>query len=486
MQPKITFLDQEMVEQIIAEGLALIADPGIRVHNRTALTLLAEAGAKVDFQKEVASIPEEMALQSLETAPKIFMLYSLDGQPAVHYGGDAVHFDPGSAAVTILDSESGDQRPPVTLDFVRFVRLVEALPSIDAQSTAFVCRDVPPGIGDLYRLYLALNYMRKPIVTGAFGKETWWVMWEMLAAAAGGEAELAAKPTAVFDVCPTPPLTWSDLTCQNLMDCALKGIPAQLVSMPLAGVSSPVTLAAAVVQHTAESLSGVVISQLTKPGAPVVWGGAPAAVDLRTGATPMGDVNTWLIDCAYIQIGKSLGMPTHTYMGSSDSKVLDAQAGLESCGGTLLAALAGANMVSGAGMIDFLRCQSLEKLLIDAEMIGMTKRLLAGITFRDQPIAVDMMRKSAHQADFLSKPHTVRSFAKELYIPSDVVDRGSLEAWKQKGSQTTFQRSRQRIEKLLEHPTPSPLSEEVRHELRWIAASAARQCGMDELPPLPE
>ena len=165
----------------------------------------------------------------------------------VHYGGDLVHFDPGSAAVTILDSRTGKQRQPVTRDFINFVKLVETLPVLDAQSTAFIPRDVPPEMGDLYRLYLALNFMHKPIITGAFTRNGWQVMWEMLAAVRGGEEALAAHPLAVFDVCPSPPLLWSELTCQNLMDCAAKRIPAELISMPLAGVAAPVTLLGCIV-----------------------------------------------------------------------------------------------------------------------------------------------------------------------------------------------------------------------------------------------
>src|SRR5450756_716904 len=117
-----------------------------------------------------------------------------------------------------------------------------------------VCGDVVPEIGDLYRLYLALNYIRKPIVTGAFRTDTWWTMKEMLVAVAGGEAALAARPIAVFDVCPSPPLLWSDLTCQNLIDCARAGIPAELVSMPLAGATAPVTLCLLYTSDAADDL----------------------------------------------------------------------------------------------------------------------------------------------------------------------------------------------------------------------------------------
>jgi trimethylamine--corrinoid protein Co-methyltransferase len=486
MRPKLDILSNELVNQIIAEGFELLMDPGVRVHNEEALKLLADAGADVDIETQIAHIPRDIVEQTLTTAPSEFYLYNLDGEPVVHYGGDSVQFDPGSAAITILDSETQEQRPPQTDDFVKFVKLVETIPQLDAQSTAMICADVPEEIGDLYRLYLALNYMRKPIVTGAFRKDTWWTMKDMLAAVAGGEEALAAKPTAVFDVCPSPPLLWSDLTCQNMIDCARHGIPSELVSMPLAGATAPVTLAGAVVQHTAECLSGVTICQLAQEGAPIVWGGSPAAFDMRQGTTPMGAVGTWMIDCAYTQVGKALDLPTHAYLGMSDAKVVDAQCGLESASGAILAALAGVNMVSGAGMMDFESCQSYEKLVIDAEIIGMAKRLIAGIEARDDPIALTLMRKLGHKADYLAQTHTLKWFDKELYIPSTVIDRGSLDGWKRQGAKTAFERAKDRVAELLATYKQPPIPNELRRELRDIATPAARKFGMDKLPPLPQ
>ncbi|MBP1703039.1 MAG: mttB [Chloroflexi bacterium] len=486
LRPKLNVLDESLVRQMIDEALQLLVDPGVRVHNDEALRLLDEGGAHVDADRQVAYIPEHLVWDALSTTPKSFHLYDLTGAAAVHYGGDEVHFDPGSAAIFILDYQTGKQRSPVTADFVKFVKLVETLPQLDAQSTAMVCADVAEEIGDLYRLYLALNFMRKPIITGAFRKDTWWVMKEMLTAVAGGAAGLASRPLTVFDVCPSPPLLWSDLTCQNLIDCARAGIPAELVSMPLSGATSPVTLAAAITQHAAESLSGIVIHQLSNAGAPIVWGGSPAAFDMREGTTPMGAAETWLIDAGYVQVGKSLGLPTHVYMGMSDAKVLDAQCGLESMGGALMAALCGANMVSGAGMLDFESCQSFEKLVIDAEIIGLVKRTIEGVAVREQPIALEIMRQMGHRADYLAHPHTRKWFRKELYIPSDVIDRGSLDAWEMKGSKSTVERAHDRVNALLLKYPPSPLSSELRDEIRQIATRAARQFGMEELPTLPE
>ena len=226
MQPKLNLLSEELVKQILEEGFALLMNPGIQVKNDEALSLLANAGAEVDLENKVAKIPEEIARQALDTRPSEFYLYDLDGNQVVHYGGDSVQFTPGSGGITILDSETQKQRQALTEDYVKFIKLVEMLPQVDAQSTAFITFDVPEGIGDLYRLYLALNYMRKPIITGTFEKETWWTMKDMLVAVVGSEKELAEKPIAVFDVCPSPPLKWSDITCQNLIDCAKNNIPA--------------------------------------------------------------------------------------------------------------------------------------------------------------------------------------------------------------------------------------------------------------------
>jgi len=484
MRPLFRILGDDLIEQIIAEGFELLVDPGVRVHNTEALELLADAGADVDFESQIARVPQGIVQQVLETAPSAFYLYDLDGEPVVHYGDDSVQFNPGSAAITVLDSNTQEQRAPVTADFVKFVKLVETLPQLDAQSTAMICTDVPEEIGDLYRLYLALNYMRKPIVTGAFRKDTWWTMKDMLAAVAGGEEALAARPIAIFDVCPSPPLLWSDLTCQNMIDCARHGIPSELVSMPLAGATAPVTIAGAVVQHTAECMSGVTICQLASEGAPIVWGGSPAAFDMREGTTPMGAIGTWMIDCAYTEVGKALNLPTHAYLGMSDAKVVDAQCGLESAGGTLMAALAGVNMVSGAGMMDFESCQSYEKLVIDAEIIGMAKRLIAGVETRDEPIALGLMRKLGHRADYLGQLHTAKWFSEEQYIPSSVIDRGSLEGWKKKGAKTAWERAEDRVDHLLTQYKPSPMSEDLRSELRAITLAAAQKFGMEDLPPL--
>jgi trimethylamine--corrinoid protein Co-methyltransferase len=482
MRPHLQFLSHETIERVLAEAYDLLSDPGVRVHSERALRLLAEHGAKVDWAARVARIPAHMTRSAVETSPSSFHLHDAQGTPAVHYGGDDVQFDPGSAAIEILDHGETESRAPVTADFLRFIRLADSLDALDAVATSLVCTDVPQEIADLYRLYLTLLYTGKPVITGAFAVETWHTMKDMLVAVAGSERALAEKPRAVFDVCPSPPLLWSEITCENLMDCAQYGIPAELVSMPLTGATGPATLLGAVVQHAAENLSGVTIHQLVNPGAPIVWGGSPAAFDMRTGTTPMGAIETMMIDCAYAEVGKHLGLPTHAYLGMSDSKVVDAQCGLESSGGALLGALTGINMISGPGMLDFESCFSLEKLVIDAEIAGMAKRLVAGMAEREIPLGLDIIRQVGHTGNFLTTRHTRRWFREELFIPSKVIDRDFRHDWAAKGSLDAAARAHRRVEEMIAAYEPKPLPGEVARELKEITRRAARAAGMDALP----
>ena len=485
IRPKLEFLSPETVDRAIDEAYELLWDPGVRVHYDEALQLLADNGATVDMDTRVAKIPRDLAERCVATAPNSFYLHNFDGEPVVHYGGDNIHYDPGSAAIEIADYDANESRIPVTADCENFVRLADSLPQIDALATSIVCGDVPQNMADWYRLYLLLLYGRKPIVTGTFAIESFSIMHELLVAVVGSAEALAEKPRAVFDVCPSPPLLWSDITCANLIDCARAGVPAELVSMPLTGATGPATVIGSAVQHAAECLSGITIHQLAKPGSPIVWGGSPASFDMRTGTTPMGAMATMMLDCSYAQIGKSIkpgGLPTHAYLGMADTKVVDAQTGLESASGALLGALAGVNMMSGPGMMDFESCFSLEKLVIDAEIVGMAKRLVAGVDDSADPLALTVMREVGHAGNFLKSKHTRRNFRKEDYIPTEVIDRDFRQTWFDKGALDINARAHRRVRELISAWEPLPLAADVVGELEGIATRHAKAAGLDKLP----
>jgi trimethylamine--corrinoid protein Co-methyltransferase len=384
--------------------------------------------------------------------------------------------------VHVLDPETLEHKPAKTTDLVRLIKVAEMLPQYDAQSTAVVCDDVPREIGDLYRLYIVLMHSIKPVVTGSFSNKTLDAMIDMLAVFAGSRTALAEKPQAVFDICPSPPLIWSDFGAENLMALARTGVPAEIVSMPLAGAAAPVTLLGAITQHAAECLSGITIHQLAKPGSPIVWGGAPAIFDMRKGTTPMGAVETAMIDSAYAQVGKSLDLPTHCYLGASDAKVIDAQAGLESGVTAVIGALAGVNMISGAGMLDFLACQSAEKLVVDAEAIAMAKRLLAGVEIRTDTLATAFFEGINFKGDFLKQRITRDLFSKEQHLPSAIIDRDSMRGWQHDGSLDTFARAKLLTTQLVREYERPQIALDRENELNSIVESLAIEAGLQKLP----
>ncbi len=484
MQPKLELLPPELISRILNEALQLMSKPGIKVLSRRGRDLLAEAGADIRAGTDVVQIPEEVVHRALATVPKSFALFDRLGRAAVNYGGSSVQFDPGSTAVQVLDPETMEHRTPRSADLVRLVQVAEMLPQFEAQSTALLCDDVPKGIGDLYRLYIVLLHSIKPVVTGSFSIRGLEVMIDMLSLFSGGIAALADRPQGVFDVCPSPPLIWSEFGAESLIRLAETAVPAEIVSMPLAGAAAPVTLLGAITQHAAECLSGIVIHQSAKPGSPIVWGGAPAIFDMRKGTTPMGAVETAMIDAAYGQVGKCLGLPTHCYLGASDSKLIDAQAGLESGITAVIGALAGINMISGAGMLDFLACQSPEKLVVDAEAVAMARRLLAGVEVRTDTLATAFFEHIDFKGDFLKQRLTRELFPAEQYLPSAVIDRDSVRGWQKAGSLDTFARAKRRTAELVQQYRRPDVAIRCEAELTDIVRHEANAAGMEVLPAL--
>lgn len=481
IRPKLEFLSKEFIQKIIEEAHEILEKQGVFVENEEALKLFKEAGMKVDEQTQRVYITQQLAEDSLSSSPSIIRLYDRTGEKEFIVGKDHVHFDPGSAAITILDHKTSTQRKAVSEDLVKFCRLTDCLENIDFQSTGIVSSDVPDLISDSYRLYIGLQFSAKPVVTGTFRVEGFKPMHDMLAAVRGGEQNLAEKPLAIFDACPSPPLKWSNLTAQSLIDSARAGIPSELISMGMTGATSPITITGTLVQHVAENLSGLVICQLAKKGAPVIFGGCPVSFDMRTGTTPIGAIETMMIDSAQVQIGKHFNLPTHAYMGMSDAKINDAQGGFETGIGAIMAALSGVNVISGAGILDFVRCQSLEKLVVDNEICGMAYRLIDGIAQRDEPIALNLFKDFSAETQFLSMPHTRKWYREEHTFPK-LIDRDPYDTWVSKGRKSITDRAKEEVKSLLQKNPPPLPDKETQKALREIMMSDARTNDTPSLP----
>ncbi len=481
-RPTLKFLSNDLIERIISESRDILCKLGTRIHNKQILALLSDHGAIVDMENFQVIYTNEIIDDALKSVPSAFKLYDVLGNETHDFSDYNVYFTPGSAALHILDGQTDQIRKPTTHDYIRYAKLVEGLEHITSQSTAFIPSDVVEKISDSYRLYLSLLYCKKPVVTGTFTVDAFNVMRDLQLIVRGSENALREKPLTVFSCCPTSPLKWSDVTSQNVVDCAQWGIPVEFISMPLSGFMAPVTLVGTLVEHTAETLSGIVISQLSNPGAPLLYGGSPAFFDIRYETTPMGAVETQMIDCAYNEIGKYLGIPTQAYISLSDAKNLDAQAGLESSMGATLAALSGINNISGPGMLDFENCQSLEKLVLDNEICGMVLRMIRGIEPKEDFPALPIFKELLQEKHLLISTHTRRYLKEEHYFPGKVIDRANLSRWREEGALTLKERATQEVTRLIDSYQPSPLPEGMKSELTRRMEEEARRYGMKNLP----
>jgi trimethylamine--corrinoid protein Co-methyltransferase len=477
-------LSTDDIQNVHSNSLTILEKVGVNVRNDEAIRLLKTAGCEIDSVRKTACMPRGLVEECLNKTKSSLELYSRDGRHDRTIGSDNLTFNPGSCAVYFSDHRTGETRQALSKDLVDLVKLVDGLEYIQAQSTSVVPSEVPKEISDLYRLYLVLKNSTKGIITGAFTKQGLIDMKRLLEVVAGGSDALEKKPMAIFDVCPSSPLVWSDTACQNLIDCARFSIPAEIIPAPQMGATSPVTLAGTLVQSNTEFLSGVVMSQLTRSGAPVIYGGSPTTFDMKYLSSRLGSIENMMVACAASQMGKHYKVPTHAYLGLSDSKTLDVQSGFETSTGIMLGALAGINVLSGPGMLIFENCQSLEKLVIDNEICGMALRLVEGIATNDDTYALETIEKVGPGGQYLGEKHTIKYFRKEYFNPSDLVDRLTFEAERKQGSRDINDRARETVDRLLKEHVPEPLPVHVENELRSMLKEIMKWYKIESLPVL--
>jgi len=482
-QPKLRMISKAEIKIVHEKALHILETAGVKFESAEALKILNDNGAVVDFDRHIAKISPQMVDAAVKKTPSEFKLYSRDGEPAAHIGGSVTQFDPGSSVIKFMESDGSTVRRTESKDLVQVSRVNDALENIKLQSTAVVCYDVPEMIGDSYRLYLCLKNSPKAIITGAFSVAGIKHMRDMLLAVVGGDDNLRDKPVAIFDICPSQPLKWTNISAENIIDCARYGLPQELISVPMPGAATPITLAGSLMVHTAETLSGIVLAQCANPGAPVVYGGAPVQFDMRFSTTPMSAVEATMISAAYAQMGKYFGLPTHTYAALSDSKLVDNQAGAETAMSGTIALLAGINVISGAGALDFINTFSLEKLVIDNDLCGMMLRAGRGIEFSEETMAVDLIEKLGPGGVYLETDLTMKHFKSEPYMPSKVIDRQDRKNWEEGGSVTILERAQKKVQQIKEDHKPAQLDSDRDSKLDEVTRSVIKELGITSALP---
>jgi trimethylamine--corrinoid protein Co-methyltransferase len=481
MRPSLTMLDPALAGRIIDEALQILATTGMEIRGPEMRRRLLAAGLPISATGERVLFPRAVVEQALKTAPASFTLFTRDGRPHATIGGDRVHFVPGSSGLSVLDHRTGETRHANTTDFVEYVRVCDGLPHIAYLATAFSTNDdIEPAVSDAWRLYLSLTNSLRPVVSGAFTEHGVPRMAQMMEIFRSDRAALIARPMSIFTITATGNFRYSEDSCQNLIDCVEAGIPVEIVPVTLMGLIAPVTLVGAAVFHAVDTLAGVVMAQIIRPGAPVLYGGAPAEFHMREATSPMVGVQAIYLNVINAQIGKRLGLPTQAYMALSDGKALDAQAGAETFGSALLAALAGINSVSGPGMLDYVLVFSLAKLVFDNEVCGQALRLVEPVVVVEDLPTGPLVAKQLAEGHLITAEHTLRHWPQQLYMPGPTFDRKNRESWERTGRKPLWERAVAEVDERLRRYQPVATDPLADAEMQALI-----RAGMSEARPLP-
>jgi trimethylamine--corrinoid protein Co-methyltransferase len=466
MRPILTVLERPLIEQIVDEAFVVLEKSGVFIEDPHALERLKKVGINADSETNRVMFPRDVVQKALKDAPSSLTLHDRDGEPAAVLEGDRVHFVPASSALRVLDRKTQKPREPKTADFVEYVKIADPLKNIAYLSTAFIPKDIPQDMADAWRLYLVLSHSKRPIVSGAFTSYGVPRMAEIMAMFRESKEDLVKRPMSIFTCCPNTPLRWGEDPISNIMDCAEWGIPIEVVPVLLLGMISPTTTIGALVLHTAEVLSGLTIAQIVRPGTPVLFGGAPASFHMQLMTNPMTAVEALQVYCGYAQIAKYLKLPCQAYMALSDSKFNDLQAGMESGVGAFLAASVGFNSVSGPGMLDYVNCFSVEKLIFDDEIVAHAKRFVRPVEVREDLPAADLIAELVREKHLLTSEHTLQYWPEELYLPGPMVDRTNWDQWEDQGSRDWRKRANEIIDENLASYELEPLDAKVHKEIQ--------------------
>lgn len=483
-QPRLRILSDIQIEEIHDCALRVLKNIGVRFHCDEALKILGDHGCDVDLKNKIVKFSNAKIMDAIRSAPETFKHYYINKEQFLEIGGNNIFNYPGSTAVNFMESDGKTVRSPKCQDFINHSKIIQKLDFIDVQTTCMLLTDVPENFNEIMKVYIALLFCEKPLITSTFTKENTNDVINMIEAVSGDRETMKNKPCATFIYCPSPPLTWAEVIIDNVIETAKNGFPLIFVSMTQLGATAPATIAGCLVQHAAETLSGLVLTQAISPGLPVVYGGTPLLFDMKTATTALGAIETYMMDVGLSQMGRFYGLPLRATMTETDSKCLDTQTGWETGMGFLMGTLAGINLISGSGMIESARCQSLEKLVMDNEIAGMCRRLLKGVDIDEDRIAYKVIAEVGPEGSFLSHQHTFKYFKKEQYFPSFLTDRKERKEWERLGSKTTFDRAKDLVRELLERDSGNVthLEDDKLEKLKYVFNEICMRRKIGKLP----
>lgn len=451
-------------QPLSAHDIATIHEAALTILERIGLTyetgldetleMLARAGAAVDRAAARVRFPRNLVAAQVAKAPSRVVLHGRSQGQDLDLAEDRVHLGTGGAAIKVLDLETGAARPSTLKDIYAIGRLVDRLPHIHFYLRPCIPTDIPEDAYDVNMYYACLKGTGKHVMSGVNNEDGLHRVIELAAILAGSREALRARPfISVITAFAISPLKLCTQSTRIMQEANRQGIPVALSAAPMSGSTSPMTMAGTLAQLHAEQLAGIAICQLTRPGAPLLYGGIPGMANLRTMGYLGGAVEFGMMNAAIHQLARHVGVPNYNSSGLSDSKLPDAQAGWEKALTTVLAVMGGSNYIHhAAGMLESMLTVAYEQFVIDDEIAGQCCKVLKGIAVDPAHLALEVIEAVGPGGNFMTAPHTMAHMRTEYFQGNGVTDQKSRDKWEKDGAPDARERGRAIARRILDAP----------------------------------
>jgi len=462
-------LSDEQIKTLHHASLDILSQTGIVMKNETARRLLLDAGAWESGgpRDRRIKIPPHLLMDAIASAPSRIPMHNRLGELTMPLQADKVFFGSGSDCIFTMDVESGERRKATAEDVQRIAHLCDALDQIDFVMSMGNPSDVPALDIYIHEFISMIRGSVKPNVYTANNREDMQDIYRIACAVAGGETELREKPFMMLYAESISPLLYPDESVDKLLFCAEKGIPVTYPPSPNTGGGGPVTLAGALALGNAECLVGLLLTQLVRRGTPFLYGMNTAALDMKSAIVSYGAPEWPAGMAAWTDMARYYDLPVWGAAGATDSKVVDAQAGIEASITIMTAFLTRCNLVHDVGYIEYGTTSSMEMLVIADEIIRDVRFVMQGVEVSERTLAREAIHRAKPGGGFLSDDHTLDNWRWAQWRP-DLIDRTRYDRWVNQGRKDMTARANQRARQILaEHQVP-PLPQEAEQVIKEV------------------
>ena len=440
MQP-IAALDTEALDRIHDASMRILENIGLEILNEKALGLYEQDGARVDWDLQRVYLDRDRVMARIATVPQKFTMHAPNPERNRVVGGNAINFTTVASAPNSSDLEGG-RRSGNFEDYCNFLRLTQTYDVIDFLSGYPVEPiDIPPDTRHLDATLAAFTLTDRAFSLYCLGGGRPLDGIKMTAIARGVDLEtLKSEPSVNSVVNTNSPLRVDGPMLDGLMEMAEYGQPVIVTPFTLSGAMCPITIAGALAQQNAEALGVIALSQIVRPGAPMVYGGFTSNADMRSGSPAFGTPEYTRAAWASGQLARRYGLPFRS-SNTNASNCVDAQAAWESQMSLWGAVMGHANIVKhAAGWLEGGLCASFEKFIIDIDMLQMMRETLTPLVVDESTLALDAIEEAGHGGHFFATAHTMANYTSAFYEPL-VSDWSNFETWAENGGRTAFERA---------------------------------------------